>query len=447
MLVPYFAPQSHAAVFRAHKFAKYLPEFGFKPVVVTVDTNYLYNEDRNLLDEFPSEVEIHRARYIEPTIRGIRMAIGGADRSFATLKAAGRIEIARSAGDPNQVVSTKPHGRGVGAVAAKWIGKYPDRYWTWSGSAYRLAARLVEQHDIQLLYTSSKPVSFLRAALKLQKRNGVAWLLDARDPLGYGQKNNADHAIALLQERRILQRSMFSADHVTGLASAYGQIFFDLYGLPEQRFDFIPTGLDEAYILEPQYTKRDNFILHVGEVMRDQRSYTFEMLEQALEQSGGQSFSRLIFVGRQEVNEPRIRRLTSGLPKVQQRLEFIDHCAQADVYNLIRRARACVLAPGPSRYWWNNFAKMVDYIALGVPVIADVPEISEARTELERAGTGFFLTGEVDIDAAALNGWLPGTETIFVSDYAKRYTARRQVSDLAAILHRLYEDTERRKNG
>ncbi len=48
IVTPYFAPQSHAAVFRAYKLAKLLPRFGWKPYVLTVDTNYLYNEDWSL---------------------------------------------------------------------------------------------------------------------------------------------------------------------------------------------------------------------------------------------------------------------------------------------------------------------------------------------------------------------------------------------------------------
>ena len=72
MMTPYFAPQSHAAMFRAHKLARYLPDHGYQPIVVTTDINYLYNDVPSLLSELPPEVEIHRARYIEPTLRGVR---------------------------------------------------------------------------------------------------------------------------------------------------------------------------------------------------------------------------------------------------------------------------------------------------------------------------------------------------------------------------------------
>src|SRR5690606_38591537 len=84
--------------------AKLLPRFGWKPYVVTVDRNYLYNEDPTLLDDLPPEVEIHAARYVEPSPRGVRMALGGADRSFAALKRRGALDAARptAASNPGQ---------------------------------------------------------------------------------------------------------------------------------------------------------------------------------------------------------------------------------------------------------------------------------------------------------------------------------------------------------
>jgi glycosyltransferase involved in cell wall biosynthesis len=439
MLVPYFAPQSHAAMFRAHKFARYLPEHGFKPIVVTTDTNYLYNTDSDLLGELPPEVEIHRARYIEPTLRGIRMALGGPDRSFKAMKDAGKNAPSSEGSGKTVQAGVGSRGLGIGGTIARLIGNYPDRHWTWSGPARRMAAQLIAQHDIKLLYTSANPISFLRAGLKLKRYTDVSWLFDARDPLGYGRKHTADGAIALLQERAILRRSIAAANHVTGSSSAYGQIFFDQYGLPEKKFDFIPTGLDETYLAGDDATEHEDFLLHVGEVMPDQDPHVFRVLEQILSQQGDSAFGRLVFVGRREVNEPRVRQLTSGLPCVQDRLKFLDHRPQSEVYDLIRRARACLLVPGPMRYWWNNFAKMVDYIALGTPVIAHVPPISEARNELEKAGTSFFLTGKTQTDSNALRAWLAKTDSVTVSDYSQRYTARRQVANLAAILNHLHD--------
>lgn len=438
MLVPYFAPQSHAAMFRAHKLAKYLPEYGYKPIVVTTDTNYLYNEDSRLLAELPPEAEIYRARYIEPTLRGISMALGGPDRRFVALKAAGKVAVGSSGssarGPQNNMTLS------IGGLVADVIGNWPDRYWTWTRPATHLAAQLIRQHGIQLLYTSANPVSFLRAGMRLKQCHGLAWLFDSRDPLGYGQKHSASNGLARWIEQRILKASMACADHVSGLSGAYGPIFFDLYGLEEYKWSFIPTGFDEDYAPMRASNKHSRDLLHVGEVMANQSPHVLETLEYMLKQEDLYSpFDRLVFVGRREVNEPIIRRMTAKLPHLSERLLFLDHRPQIEVYALMREARACLLVPGLSRYWWTNFAKLVDYIGLSVPVIAHVPLVSEARHELEKAGTAFFLGTDSAADARSLSQWLQTEPNQEPSAYATRYTAHQQVADFAALFDQLLD--------
>ena len=102
IVTPFFAPQNHSAMFRAYKLAKYLPQFGWKPIVLTVDTQYLYNEDASLIPDLPQEVEVVRAPYVEPSLRGLRMALGGRDRTFKTMKKLGAVGAATSVQARNQ---------------------------------------------------------------------------------------------------------------------------------------------------------------------------------------------------------------------------------------------------------------------------------------------------------------------------------------------------------
>ena len=75
IITPFFPPQTHAAVFRAFKLVKYLKRTGWNPIVLTVNRNYLYLEDPDLLDD------------IEPTLRGLRMLLGGEDTSLKAITA------------------------------------------------------------------------------------------------------------------------------------------------------------------------------------------------------------------------------------------------------------------------------------------------------------------------------------------------------------------------
>ena len=132
IITPYFAPQTHAAMFRVHKLVKYLPEHGYKPIVLTTDINYLYNENSELLNELPDCVEIIRTRHIEPSMRGLRMALGGRDRTFKATKSIANnlnvISVGPIAVKRNPV---KSFLSSLYSMITQFLYNIPDAHWTW----------------------------------------------------------------------------------------------------------------------------------------------------------------------------------------------------------------------------------------------------------------------------------------------------------------------------
>ena len=63
----YWPPSGGAGVQRWLKFSKYLPEFGWDPVILTVDPGYAaYPVTDNSLDsDIPSTVEVHNTQAID----------------------------------------------------------------------------------------------------------------------------------------------------------------------------------------------------------------------------------------------------------------------------------------------------------------------------------------------------------------------------------------------
>src|SRR5262249_41008793 len=116
-------------------------------------------------------------------------------------------------------------------------------------------------------------------------------------------------------------------------------------------------------------------------------------------------------------------------------VEFIDQLPQAEVYKLIQAARAGLLIPGENAFWWTNFAKMTDFIGLRKPVVAVVPDPSEARAALNRSGLGIFLDGNPEQKAATLIDFLLGKRRMAAPDSEEcdRYTARRQVQSFVDV--------------
>ena len=62
----YWPPSGGSGVQRWVKFARYLPELGWQPVIYTPENPELTSVDTSLEDEIPSEVEVIRRKIFEP---------------------------------------------------------------------------------------------------------------------------------------------------------------------------------------------------------------------------------------------------------------------------------------------------------------------------------------------------------------------------------------------
>jgi hypothetical protein len=438
LVTPFFSPQTHAPVFRIHKLAKYLNAYGWEPHVLTVDCNYNYNEDAALLSELPDGLRIHKARYVEPTLRGVRMALGGRDRSFRTLKSNGQMG-APSGGGVNGA------GRpGIGERVYGWLRNHwldaPDSYWPWVGPAVRLGERVVKEFDINAVVTTAPPYSSHVIGLQLKQRTGVRWVADLRDPGTYSRRMSSQAPRVFLEQRRIEKAALEKADAVTAAASSLALIFDDIYGsITSRPIQFIPSGLDEALLGERHTGSGYSFpyILFSGEFLPDYDISFFELFASVSKQfeMRGREI-HLVIAGHAEIN----KRVLSGVianTGLTERTVFTGQLPQAALYGLIKNAQAALLISGATSHWWTLFAKLVDYIALRKQVIAVVPDPSEARRALSVTGLGRFLDGSSEHRGEILIRALteePRPLTAEQDLECDRYTARRQVEDFARVL-------------
>jgi glycosyltransferase involved in cell wall biosynthesis len=432
IVTPFFAPQNHAAVFRAYKLAKYLPQFSWKPIVLTVDTQYEFNEDPTLLAELPGEVEIVRTRYVEPTSRGLRMALGGRNRTFNAAKGTAR----------NQTTSLDRGSAVKGAyqyLLNNWL-HIPDVYWTWARTAIAAGNKIIRDRSISVVYTSCSPYSSLAVGRELQKA-GVQWVADFRDPLGYSQKL-ANYAPRVYKRQRNAVRDALSrADAVTVLASSYRSIFRDVFGNEHTDPIFIPTGIDEGLLesRKQQTPSRTPYLIFAGEYLPEYDTSFLEAFAGALQQEEIEKMRvKLLMVGTLEINR---KRLAPYIDKfgLHQQIEFADQMSQSEVYKLLRDACAGLLIPGTRAYWWTSFAKMTDCIGMRKPVVAVVPDPSEARTALTRSRLGIFLDGSPVNRIKILTDFLLGKYKLPApdEDECNRYTARHQVKSFVELFESL----------
>lgn len=432
IVTPFFAPQNHSAMFRAYKLAKYLPEFGWKPIVLTVDTQYLYNEDASLIPDLPQEVEVVRAPYVEPSLRGLRMAMGGRDRTFKAMKQLGATAAVTAASKPGT-------RRAYEHVVANWL-QMPDAYWPWAKTATKIGDHIIRDRGIDVLYTTAPPYSSLVIGRALQ-RTGVKWVSDFRDPLAYTQRLSSNSARSYQRQRDIVKTALASADAVTVAASSFASIYHDMFG--ERGVDpiFIPTGADVA-LVEPELDdveERSPYLMFAGEYLPDYDTAFLQAFAGALTlPEVKRTGIKLLVVGTLELNRTRLIPLLDKFG-LREYVEFLDQKPQRDVYQLLRSALAGILIPGTRAYWWTTFAKMTDCIGMRKPVLAIVPDPSEARTALTRSRLGIFLDGGVERRVQILSDFLLNKHLLPAPDENEcdRYTARHQVQSFVEVFESL----------
>lgn len=436
IVTPFFAPQNHAAVFRAYKLAKYLPRHGWNPIVLTVDTQYEYNEDPELVRSLPPEVEIVKVRYIEPTLRGLRMAFGGRDRGFRAMKDAGELRSGEKA--PSGSAPQDLRVRTYQYLLTHYM-QVPDAFWTWAKAATVAGRKLLRERNINLVFTTAPPYSCLEIGQSLQQ-TGAKWIADFRDPIAYYQRLSSHVPRVYNHQRRIVGRALESANALTWAASCFGSIYSDVFGKYAPDAMFIPTGIDTALLEPPGKTStRSSYLIFTGEFLPNYAPDFFECFAKALDRVElKRTGIKLLVVGTLELNRNRMMPLIERFG-IGEHVEFRDQVPQREVYRLVSQACAGVLLPGSQARWWTNAAKMTDFIGMRKPVVAMVANPSEARSELTKTGLGVFLDGSVEERAHRLADFVLGEYRLSPANQSEcdRYTVGSQVRSFADVFDRV----------
>lgn len=199
----------------------------------------------------------------------------------------------------------------------------------------------------------------------------------------------------------------------------------------------IPTGVDEAYLpaAPPPRDHKNPVLVYVGEFLPDYAASFFDLFsEVALRLEAEGRHLTIKIIGARIINEPRLGPLVRARG-LSSRIHFVDQTPQSDLYRMLVAADAALLIPGSNTHWWTTFAKMIDYLGVGVRVLADVPNPSESRKELELAGLGYFLDGTPEERCAVLLRALKGDRQVTAAElaYRSRYLSGRQVGDFARL--------------
>ncbi|EJL71697.1 glycosyltransferase family 4 protein [Chryseobacterium populi] len=162
----YWPPAGGPGVQRWLKFAKYLPDFGWKPVIYTPENPSYPLLDESLLKDVPENIEIIKTKIREPY--QLAEKLNKSNKKFK----AGQFDVGQ-----NQSWKSK---------LSIWVrGNFfiPDARVFWIRPSVSFLEQYLKENKIDVVVTSGPPHSLHLIGLRLKKKlPGLKWVADFRDP-------------------------------------------------------------------------------------------------------------------------------------------------------------------------------------------------------------------------------------------------------------------------
>lgn len=373
----YFPPSGGPGVQRGLKFIRYLPEFGWQPIVLTVRESAQFQvRDESLMREIPAGLIVRRTRCPEFywLYRGLTGQSRGSSLDITSLDSRPR--------GPLQRLLRELRG-------AIFI---PDGRMAWKPFAIRAGMRLIREHAIDAIVSSGPPFTCHVIARALHQRTGRPWVADYRDPWTqatfYPPRPSWARAIDSRLESAAIHdasRSVFVGD---GMAAEFCRRYPDV---APRRFAVIPNGYDESDFEGVPYERPSLFrITHTGSVFPGRAPYAFlSALENLMKED--EAFARnarLAFAGRLDSDlEQRLR--SSPFDAISELPGYLPH---AESVRLLRRSALLLLLLGTDAQSRSMLTgKLFEYLASGVSILALGPTDGDAANVIARAGAGWTL--------------------------------------------------------
>ncbi len=375
----YWPPSGSSSVQRVLKFCKYLGEFGWQPVVLTVRAGHYSAADGTFLQEIPASTAVYRTKSLEPH-SGYKAFTG----------------VHKDAEIPVNVMEEK--NANWKKRVAFWIRInvfLPDSRIGWAPYAVRRGKKILKDEDIKVIFSSAPPATAHLIAKKLSRWSGTPWVADFRDPWTniYYKQQSGRFFLSRIIDESLEKASLRAADAVTSVSDL--DIKTDYYpkAPAERKYFYLPNGYDEedfaGYAPATRSARRKDavFITHIGSVGAERVPRNLLKAVAMLRDEGAitpENFS-LTFIGNTESSLV----LESKKLGVEELIALFPYVPHKDIFVHMREATVLLLlitnvkdsagiVPG----------KTFEYLRSGVPLLVFGDTDGEVARIIAETGTG-----------------------------------------------------------
>jgi len=366
----YWPPAAGAGVFRVLKFAKYLPRFGWKPIILTVKNGEYPATDHSLESEIPRESVVYNSRMYEPA--DLYKKFTGMPENEAVL---------------NAVLTQKKQNWRMGI--SHWIRLnvfIPDAKIGWIPGGIKRGTEIIRKHKPDILFSTSPPPTVHLIARWLATHHHIPWVADFRDPWTniYYYDQNPRSALSEKIDVYLEKKVLESARAVTAVNNG----FFSQSQRLLEKCRRIPNGYDPDDMPDRINEKpNEKFtIRYMGSLKR--RQYVdsfFGILEELSAEEPWRSSVKVDFIGR--LDPEIIQRVKDK--DIALEINFLGYQEHSDAIQSIAAADLLLMIIGRSDQAQNILlSKLFEYLMVGNPILAYGPPEGDASAVLSETSAG-----------------------------------------------------------
>jgi glycosyltransferase involved in cell wall biosynthesis len=369
----YWPPSGGAGVQRWLKFSKYLPDFGWEPIILTVDPEFAAYPvtDFSLEADLSSSVKI----YSTPAINYFR--IYKKDKSKIP-----------TAGFANSVDNSFK-GKILRFIRGNFF--LPDPRKGWNKYAFKKACQLIETEGIRNIITTSPPHSTQLIGLKIKKKYpALNWIADLRDPWTdiYYYKQFYPTFITRWIDLRYEKNVLRNADKIITVGASLKNLFSMKVMGVESKTEVITNGFDEDDFSGNRADNPARFTVTYVGTLSD--IYPVEGFLNALKIFKEKRNEILLrFIGTVSKNQRDLIQSKSG-DSILEFIPYVDH-SEAIKFMLHSTVLLLIIPDHQSRKSILT-GKLFEYLASGKPIICIGPVDGDAAVIISNTGHGITFS-------------------------------------------------------
>lgn len=371
----YWPPSGGSGVQRWLKMSKYLPEYGWQPVVYTAKNAEYPVEDPSLEKDVSPEVEVIRRPIVEPY---------NYYKKFLGIKKEQKVK----AGFIDETGKQKGWRKNLSV----WIrGNFfiPDARCWWVKPSVKYLKSYLKEHPVDAIISTGPPHSMHLIAMKLKEELGIPWIADFRDPWTEIDYYNELHLSRLADRKQHqLERGVLTKADMVVTVSPDGARRLGRLGSRNVRTIYNGFDRDDDLICVP--TQSEKFTLtYLGVLSKIQSPNNLwqALGELVKEDDNFASNLRINMIG--QIDQSATASLQeNGLADYVSFTSYIPHEQVAQVHQSSTVLLLLLMPDSEPRAKGLVTGKLFEYMASGRPILCIGPEDGDAAQLLKETQAG-----------------------------------------------------------